>query len=265
MCLLVVAWRVHARFPLVVAANRDEFHARPAAPLAPWPQPAGMVAGQDLQAGGAWLAAHRDGRFGVITNFRDMQRPRRNAPSRGSLLPEWLRREESAAESLRRIETDSPGYAGFNLLLADRGELWYASNRADEFARPLPPGLYGLSNHLLDTPWPKLERTRARVAQWLRSPSPVPQELFDALADREPAPDDTAAAALPPTWRAPLSAPFVLHPEYGTRCSTVVTIDSADAMQVRERRFDALGRISGETGLERAGPHGTSVPWRESH
>jgi uncharacterized protein with NRDE domain len=141
MCLLGIAWRMHPRYALVLIANRDEFHARPAAPLAPWPTPQGMFAGRDLQAGGAWLGVDGAQRLGIVTNFRELQRSRRSAPSRGALIPQYFAQSRPPAEFLRGIETDAPGYSGFNLLLADAQDLWYASNRADEFARRLPAGL----------------------------------------------------------------------------------------------------------------------------
>src|SRR5690606_649818 len=137
MCLLVLAWQTHPRYRLVIAANRDEYHDRPAAPLARWPSPDDFLAGRDLRAGGTWLAVDRERRFGVVTNFRERQRPRRSAPSRGMLVPRWLRHRGEAREFLANLEADAAGYSGFNLLVGDASSLWYASNRADEFARPL--------------------------------------------------------------------------------------------------------------------------------
>jgi uncharacterized protein with NRDE domain len=253
MCLLVLAWRSHPRYRLVVAANRDEFHARAAAPLAPWADLPGMAGGRDLQASGAWFAVDQRRRCGIVTNFREFGRRRRSAPSRGGLIPAFLSTDRGPGEFLGALETDAPGYAGFNLLLADREMLWYASNRADQFARPLPAGIYGLSNEFLDTPWPKLVRTRERFVALLTSPPAddrhtLRHELFAALADREPA----LASALPPgdlspEWARKLSAPFVLDPTYGTRCSTVLTISHDGELLMTERRFDAQGDPAGET------------------
>jgi uncharacterized protein with NRDE domain len=253
MCLWVLAWRIHARYRLVVAANRDEYHARAAAALGPWKEPPGMIGGQDLQALGAWFAVDRQRRCGIVTNFREFGRRRRSAPSRGGLIPGYLAAGQSPADYLGGLETDAPGYAGFNLLLSDRDSMWYASNRADQFARELPPGIYGLSNEFLDTPWPKLVRVRERFAALLGSAQSADRrvlagDLFAALADREPAP----AESLPPSSLAPelarkLSAPFVLDPTYGTRCSTVLTISYDDALLIAERRFDAHGDPAGES------------------
>ena len=250
MCLLVIAWRRHARHRLVIAANRDEFHARASAPLGPWDDVPGLIGGRDLLAGGAWFAVDTRRRFGIVTNFREFGRRRRTAPSRGGLIPAFLSADLAPGEYLRQLETDAPGYAGFNLLLGDETSLWYASNRADQFARELPPGIYGLSNEFLDTPWPKLVRVRARFTSLLQDPlcedaGPLENRLFEMLADREPAPPDTVPPGdLSPEWARKLSAPFVLDATYGTRCSTVLTID--DTLRIAERRFDAHGNPAGE-------------------
>jgi uncharacterized protein with NRDE domain len=279
MCLLVLAWGVHARYRLVVAANRDEFHARPAAPLAKWPPPAELLAGRDLRSRGTWLGIDRERRFGVVTNFRELQPPRPDAPSRGELVPDYLaaRRAEPpheiapdaaaertplgkthnfagtpvrAADFLAALEPRAADWSGFNLLLSDADSLWYASNRTMPFARELRPAVYGLANESLDTPWPKLQRVRAGFEAWLREGASAPVEgLFALLADRTPAQDLPPArtGALPQDWARALSAPFVLHPEYGTRCSTVLLLEGDGRLQLTERRFDPAGQLSGET------------------
>jgi uncharacterized protein with NRDE domain len=253
MCLLVLAWRSHPRYRLVVAANRDEFHDRAAAPLAPWPEIDGVVGGRDLQADGAWFAVDSRRRFGIVTNFREFGRRRRGAPSRGGLIPRFLAGSHPTDEYLQGLETDAPGYAGFNLLLADRDSLWYASNRADVFARQLPPGIYGLSNEFLDTPWPKLVRVRARFDSLLQAanssdPQALRAGLFAMLSDRDPAPPDSVPAGdLSPEWARKLSAPFVLDRRFGTRCSTVLTITTDGALEITERRFAADGASSGQS------------------
>jgi uncharacterized protein with NRDE domain len=253
MCLLVLAWRSHPRYRLVVAANRDEFHARPAAALGSWGDLPGVVGGRDLTAGGAWFAIDGARRCGIVTNFREFGRRRRTAPSRGGLIPAWLSTRSPPGEYLRGLETDAPGYAGFNLLLADREALWYASNRADQFARQLPPGVYGLSNEFLDTPWPKLVRVRARFEAALADPAATDRlalrdRLFAMLADREiAAPEALPPSDLTPEWARKLSAPFVLDPGYGTRCSTVLTLTGDDALDIAERRFDAAGVATGDS------------------
>jgi len=283
MCLLVLAWRVHARYRLVVAANRDEFHARAAAPLAKWPPPPQLLAGRDLRSQGTWLGIDRERRFGVVTNFRELQPPRPAAPSRGELVPDYLGTrpgasgakppheispgvsDESApdnktrnfvgtparaADFLAALEPRAALYSGFNLLLSDADSLWYASNRTTPFARELRPGVYGLANESLDTPWPKLRRVRSGFEAWLGQGTSADAEgLFALLADRTPAQDSPQAhtGALPSEWARALSAPFVLNPEYGTRCSTVLLLEGDGRLQLAERRFDPDGRLTGQS------------------
>jgi uncharacterized protein with NRDE domain len=256
MCLLVLAWQAHPRYRLVVAANRDEFHERPTAPLARWPPPEDILAGRDLRANGTWLGLDHRRYFGVITNFRELQRPVPEAPSRGGLIPRYL--ADGGAEAfLTLFEPEASRYSGFNLLLSDSDSLWYASNRAQPFARKLPPGVYGLSNQFLDTPWPKLRRVRRRFDAWLAhsyglgdpAANTSAAGLFDLLDDRATA---TADEELPqtgitPEWERVLSAPFVLHPDYGTRCSTVLMLEPTGAGYLAERRFDSGGVRTGET------------------
>jgi uncharacterized protein with NRDE domain len=253
MCLVVMAWRAHPRYRLIVAANRDEFHNRPAAPMAIWNDAPDILAGRDLQALGTWLAVDRQRRFGIVTNYRDAQARRPEAPSRGGLIPEWLRQATTPATFLRQLEPGAPRYAGFNLLLNDADNLCYASNRAPEFSRALPPGVYGLSNLLLDTPWPKLTRVRGKFERWLTeqsaSANAASEPLFAMLADRTRGPPDAPepAQTLPPEWAQVLSSPFVVHPLFGTRSSTLVMIGYDGSVSMLERRFDAAGILTGQS------------------
>jgi uncharacterized protein with NRDE domain len=260
MCLLVVAWRAHPRYRVVVAANRDEFHARPTAPMAPWTDGPPIVAGRDLQAGGTWIGVDAQRRFGLVTNFRELARPRHTAPSRGRLVPGFLGAPLRASTYLDTLEADAQGYAGFNLLLGDGEQLVYGSNRAERFATVLEPGLHGLSNHLLDTPWPKLRRVRDALRDWIaRAPADAAgagweresadaEWLMQVFADRERAigPHDPSSG-LSPEWERTLSAPFVLHPEYGTRCTTVLLVGHDGRTWLGERRFDPAGRATGQS------------------
>lgn len=254
MCLLAVAWKAHPRYRLVLAANRDEFHARPADPLAHWPATHGprsppILAGRDRQAGGTWLGLDPDRRLGVVTNFREPSRPAPDAPSRGRLIPAFLAEGRPPGRFLDGLGPAAGAYAGFNLLLADAQELWYASNRAARFAAPLEPGLYGLSNGLIDAPWPKLRRLRAGLGDWLGAGETGPAGLFALLADDTPAdPADLPQTGLSPEWEQRLSASFIRHPDYGTRCSTVVLVGHDGAVEIVERRFDPAGAATGETG-----------------
>jgi uncharacterized protein with NRDE domain len=250
MCLLVLGWNTHPRYRLVVAANRDEYHDRPAAALGPWAAPNDILAGRDLRAGGTWLGIDRRRRFGVVTNFRDLVRPPPDAASRGELIPRYLAAATGPGAYLTGLERDAPAYGGFNLLLADAESLWYGSNRGAPFARALAPGIHGLSNERLDTPWPKLLRVRRGFERWLRTEgSAEDDELFALLGDRSPATDEEGlpSTGVAPQWERILSSPFVQHETYGTRCSTVLAIEPSGAFYLAERRFDPSGALMGET------------------
>jgi uncharacterized protein with NRDE domain len=246
MCLLVLAWQVHPRYRLVVAANRDEFHERPTAAMAKWPAPDDIIAGRDLRAGGTWLAMDRGRRFGIVTNFRDMQPPASGAPSRGNLIPDYLRNEAGAERYFKELQPIAGRYSGFNLLLTDRDSLWYASNRAAQFASPLPPGIYGLSNEFLDTPWPKLQRVRRRFDPLAVQGGEVSKdELFAILSDPTQAGinEQLPKTGLSPEWEQLLSSPFIRNEDYGTRCSTLVLLEHSGAISLTERRFDSAGNV----------------------
>jgi uncharacterized protein with NRDE domain len=264
MCLLVVAWKTHPRYRLVLAGNRDEFHDRPATPVGWWQDDPRILAGRDQQAGGTWLGVARSGRFGVVTNFRDLQAPIEGAPSRGGLIPRFLTGATSPKEFLDDLRSASQRFSGFNLLVGGRRALYYYSNRGESQPRALTPGIYGLSNHLLDTPWPKLERTRERFRAALVESEVAVETLLDILADREHAPTASLpATGLPPDWERIVSAPFIVHPRYGTRCSSVLTVERNGRTTLSERRFDAQGV---ETGRSRQEFRSTDVPevWLEA-
>jgi len=251
MCLLVLAWKSHPRYRLIVAANRDEFHDRPTAPLGWWPDDSRILAGRDLLGSGTWLGAARSGRFGVVTNFRELERPAAGAPSRGDLVRRFLSRATSPQEYFDDLRNRAPAYAGFNLLLGGPRSLYYYSNRDGLEARPLGRGIYGLSNHWLDSPWPKLLRTRERLSELIAADAVEPESLFALLADRLPADrDETPDTGLPPEWERVLSAPFVVHERYGTRCSSVLLVEQDGRTTMCERRFDAGGNTTGATRLE---------------
>jgi uncharacterized protein with NRDE domain len=249
MCLLVLAWKSHPRYRLVVAANRDEFHERPAAPLGWWQDDERILAGRDLRSGGTWMGASRAGRFAIVTNFREIETPAPGgAPSRGQLVAGFLSSTESPGDYVARLQAASAAYAGYNLLVGDPRSVHYTTNRADGAAREVAPGLHGLSNHLLDSPWPKLLRTKARIAGYLAQDVLAPEPLFEVLGDREPAADDEIPdTGLPPDWERALSAPFVVHERYGTRSSTVLLVREDGHTTLWERRFDAAGRQTGAT------------------
>ncbi len=244
MCLAVIALGAHPRYPLVVAANRDEFHDRPTAAATWWDE--GWFAGRDLQAGGTWLGITRTGRIALLTNVRDPTRHDPQAPSRGNLVTRVLADAAPAAEALAAAIADGSEHNGFNLVVGNSREAHWGSNRAGT-PQALAPGLHGLSNASLDTPWPKVVRSKEAVAAWCASGRDDPQALFDALADRTFAPD----ATLPSTgvtleWERLLSAPFIVSERYGTRSSTVIVVAANGRAQFIERAFDAAGDPAGE-------------------
>jgi len=245
MCLILAAWRTHPEFPLVMAANRDEFHARPTAPAGPWAEDPRVLGGRDLEAGGSWLGVREDGRFAAVTNVREPGAPK-GVRSRGLLVQDFLLGETDARSFAAGIRDGD--HSGYNLLVADDRSLWYRSNR-DGGARELPPGVYGLSNHLLDTPWPKLVIAKARFLMALEA-LPDTRAMFELLEDRETVPDpDLPRTGLTLEWERKLSAIFVEAGAYGTRASTVLIRDREGCLDLEERGFGTGGEPAGSVRL----------------
>lgn len=249
MCLAILALGAHPDWPLVIAANRDEFHARPASPAAPWPDALHVVAGKDLQGGGTWLGVTRSGRVALLTNVREPTRHLPDAPSRGRLVEEFLRGGLWAADYAKRVTAQGAEFNGFNLLVGDASGFWYCSNRADGAAQQLAFGVVGLSNAALDTPWPKVTRSRSAIAALLASSKPLDQEqLFAILGDRR----RPADALLPDTGvglelERMLGSPFIQSEVYGTRCSTLIAQHASGKVEFRERRYLPSGAVEGES------------------
>jgi uncharacterized protein with NRDE domain len=255
MCLIALAWRTHPRWRLVLAANRDEFHERPTLPLAPWQDAPAVIGGRDALHGGSWLAL-RGARLAAVTNLRRPGAPQ--GRSRGALVAGFVRSDAQARTALDALATEAGDYSPFNLLVHDGDALAFASNLPGFAARPLTPGLHGISNGALDAPWPKTETLMARLDAWLQTQDDAPSldeaapalsPLFDALADTTPAAD----AALPDTGVGPererfLSPAFIADARYGTRASTVVLI-ADDHVRIVERRFGPEAAPLGETAL----------------
>ena len=246
MCLIVFAWRPGHDLPLLLAANRDEFYARPSLPLGHWDDQPGVYAGRDLQAGGTWLGLGPDGRFAALTNIRDPRQaigPR----SRGELPARYLTSTLAPVEFLAQLAPQASEFSGFNLLLGNDKELWHYNPRSGA-PRPLSAGVYGVSNADLDSPWPKLLRARHGLQQAL--PEGDDDALFALLAD----PQRAADAELPETGvgleiERLLSSVFIASPGYGTRASTLVKVHADGNRQISERRFGADGVALGETCL----------------
>ncbi|SFA69563.1 Uncharacterized conserved protein, contains NRDE domain [Collimonas sp. OK607] len=238
MCLIVFAWQVIPGSPLIAAANRDEFYARPTAPANWWEDRPDIYAGRDLQDGGTWIGITRGGRFAAITNVRAPAERRTDAPTRGTLVSDFLGSKKTATEYIADISGDAAKYNGFNLLVGDSKELIWYSNKNEEDARngkPLPPGIYGLSNASLDGSWPKVVRTKAQFASLLCQGAPDAC-FFDMLSDTTRAGD----CRLPSTGvdievERVLSAVFIESPDYGTRASTLVRIRANGSAMLHER------------------------------
>ncbi|MDF0729380.1 NRDE family protein [Pseudomonas entomophila] len=246
MCLIVFAWRPGHALPLVVAANRDEFYARPTQALAAWDDAPGVHAGRDLEAGGSWLGVGPGGRFAALTNIRDPQQPQ-GPRSRGELVAAYLRGDLGVEAYLDQVASHSAQYSGFNLLVGDGRQLGYL-HAHEPAPRLLAPGVYGVSNAGLDTPWPKL--VKARRALEAELPLADPQRLLALLADGATAADgelpDTGVGLA--TERL-LSSVFIASQSYGTRASTVLIVDDRGQRRMIERSFGPFGGHLGEVEL----------------
>jgi uncharacterized protein with NRDE domain len=252
MCILAFAWQAHPRWHLVVAGNRDELHARPAAPLARWQEPDHILAGKDLRSGGTWLGVSEEGRFAVITNLRGYGEPDPARVSRGALVTDQLSGQGRYADPQQANLSD---FNPFNLIVADRGHAMFLSNRPEIIRSTLGSGVYGLSNGALDEPWPKTLELKAAMLEWIVAGAEHPERLFDALRD-ETLPDYGLAPHAPSDapQEPSLSPVFIRDPIYGTRCSTVVAVDTEGRGLVIERRFTADGEDAGETTFRFAWP-----------
>ena len=259
MCLIIVGWQAHPDYPLVVAANRDEFFARPSAPAAFRDDLPDVFAGRDRQAGGTWIGVTRPfpgaagglrQGFAALTNYREGLAAPVAAPSRGALVADYLRdfaagKANYAADYLAALTARAQSYGGFNLFVGDGDRLGYLSNRSPGI-RWLAPGIYAISNHLLDTPWPKLRTAKAAFAAALPA-LPALDAFFDLLADDAIVPDEhLPETGVPREWERILSAIFVRSPNYGTRASTLIAVGRDGTTRFRERSFAANGKVSGE-------------------
>ncbi|MBI2214624.1 MAG: NRDE family protein [Acidobacteria bacterium] len=245
MCVILLAYRTDRRYEIAVAANRDEYHERAAEPLGFWRDAPRVLAGRDLIGGGTWIGVTREGRFAAITNYREPHAPpRTNAPSRGSLTRDFLQGHSDAPGYLDKIAPRAAEFAGFSLIVFDGDSLAFFSNRGSAPAT-LAPGVYGLSNHLLDTPWPKVMRGRERLAETLANgDDPVPA-MFEILADRSFAGyTELPRTGLELEQERLLSPLFITGDHYGTRSSTVMLIGKTE-IEAAERTFSCDASPSG--------------------
>lgn len=246
MCLILFSWKTHPRYPLVVAANRDEFHDRSTAAATFWEDIPDILAGRDLQAGGTWLGVSRSGRFAAISNFREpLLKASPLEYSRGHLVRDFLCARSAPATFAEHLQTRSAHYRGFNLLLGDPDALFYVSNRRAGFAG-VSAGSHGLSNHLLDTDWPKVQVGRARLDSLLEDEYVDPEALLALLADQAVVPSTGSSVAGMQTEQEELvKRIFIASPVYGTRSSTVLLMDRDGSLTFVERQFDAAGTPTG--------------------
>ena len=252
MCVLAFAWRLHPRWPLVLIGNRDEAHARPAAPLGRWSEAPHVLGGKDLKSGGTWLGVSEQGRLAVVTNLRGFGPPEDGRPSRGRLAEDFLVGEGRYA---RFAEADLAALNPVNLIVADGPEAAFFTNRPHPVRRGLAAGLYGLSNGDLDAPWPKTQQLKAALEAWLNGRAISTAPLFAALADEtRPSDDELPRTGLELERERLVSPIFIRDPRYGTRCSTVVRIGQDGSGEITERRFGPDGRPSGDTVLAFAWP-----------
>jgi len=232
---------------LIVAANRDEFYARPTSPAGFWEESPHIYAGRDLEKGGTWLGVNTNGQFAALTNFRDPSSRKSNVKSRGLLVSSFLATKSTSAEFMATVEREAANYDGFNFVAGDRTALHYFSSRNND-KQQLTTGIYGVSNHLLDTPWPKLTRAKEDFRRYITRGEPAFTELFDLLADRFIASD----TELPETgigieWERKLSSIFIASADYGTRSSTIILFHHTGKIHFQEKRFGKNGDFIGES------------------
>jgi uncharacterized protein with NRDE domain len=238
MCLIFIGLKVHPEYKMIIAANRDEFYKRKTAGAAYWSDHPEILGGRDLEAGGTWLGMTKTGKISMITNYRDPKNIDPNAPSRGQLVSDFLTGDIPAKDYMQDLVPIAKNYNGFNLLVGSADEFYYLSNYAIGVTH-FSTGLHGLSNHLLDSPWPKVVNGKEKVASLLKQDTFTSKDLFDILYDDAIAPD----AGLPDTGiglerERALSSMFIKSPGYGTRCSTVILVSHSGHVLFEEHVYD---------------------------
>lgn len=244
MCIAYLSLGADPKWPVFIAANRDEFHARPALPAGPWPEAPHVIAGRDLTAGGTWLGLSRGHRWALLTNFRDPRSHRDDALSRGELVSGFLRGDMPAETYIADVHARSGQYNGFNLIVGEGAQAWYVGNHAASTGPvTLAQGRYALSNHALDTPWPKVERLRTRLDALLPENGTMQLEpVYDVLRDGvQPEDDHLPETGLPLEMERLLSSVFIVSPEYGTRCSTIIALNAQGSGIFSEITYDSAG------------------------
>ncbi len=251
MCLIVLACDPNPDLRLALAANRDEYHDRPTAPASWWSDVEGVLGGRDLRQGGTWLGITRSGRFAAVTNYREPGAERPDAATRGLLVADFLRSSVAPRDDLAAALARGGEYNGFNLLAGDASGVFWTSNRAGRVEQ-LSAGVHGLSNHLLDTPWPKVTRTTSRLRELLAATAvPTAEQLLGLLDDRRLADDaDLPSTGVPLELERRLSAPVIISDRYGTRSSTAIVVRADGLVTLVEWTRDPRGNVTAEERFE---------------
>lgn len=237
MCLIVFAYKYHPEYPFILAGNRDEFHRRPTQKLHVWDEDPKILAGRDLKAGGTWLGINQHGKFAALTNHRDLSKIKENAPSRGNIVTDILKSDLPTSEQLSEMAPKFSKYNGFNLIAGTMDELYYISNHGNSFHK-IKPGLYGISNASLNTPWPKTNTALEYFSNALNRNQPDKNVIFDLLCDTKRYPDHMLPkTGLSPEMEKAVSSIFILTEEYGTRSSALLMIDKNDEVNFAERTY----------------------------
>jgi len=247
MCLILFSYQLHTDYRLILTANRDEFYKRPTAPLDYWSDYPEVLAGRDLKGNGTWLGITRTGRFAAITNYREPALHKEKAPSRGILIGDFLTGNASPERYLKSVSKKSKAYNGFNLIAGDRSGLYYYSNRATR-VRQLQPGLYGISNHLIDTAWPKIQKGKSLLKDQLIGREKIDiKKIWEILADRSlPADEELPNTGVGLQWERILAPLFISSPDYGTRSSSIVLMEHSGQAAFRERTFLNPAKAAGD-------------------
>lgn len=243
MCLITFAWDPKAEFPLLLSANRDEFYQRPTAAAQFWSEQPEILAGKDLKEGGTWLGVNIRGQFAALTNFRDGKNNSSGRYSRGKLVAQFLNQDIEPLDYLSQVQQQAEDYQGFNLIVGNASGIAYFSNRHSQPPTLLESGIYGLSNHLLNTPWPKVEKA---INKMQHQPSEI-TDLLSLLNDEEKAAEHLLPdTGIPKDWETLLSSQFIISPTYGTRCSTALRIHQDGNIDFSETTFNEKGQAAGQ-------------------
>lgn len=237
MCLIVFSYKTHPQYPLILAANRDELYNRPTRKAQFWEEEPEILAGKDLKGGGTWLGVSKERKIAALTNYRDIESIKENAPTRGNIIKDFLTEGSSSERFLQGLQKTGDQYNGFNLIAGSVNNLFYYSNQKNSYSE-ISPGIHSISNAFLDTPWPKTEAAARSFREKTAAANPKEEELFELLCNTDQYPDkELPKTGLPAEMERAVSAIFIKMPGYGTRCSTLVFVDNQQRITFVERTF----------------------------